>query len=443
MDKFKVLGGTKLRGEIKVSGAKNVAMKVVLASLLTEKPVVVHNIPMVSSVLMTVDLLKKLGVKVKAGHHHDLELCGKGVEKFEVPLDFGGLCRTATMVIGPLLTKFGKAVVPNPGGCRLGKRPIDRHIEGLRQMGAKITPKEGFFIASAKKLHGIRYKFSKNTHTGTESMILATVLAEGETVLENCAQEPEVDDLIRMLNLMGAKIRRSKPRTIVVAGVEKLDGVDFTIMPDRNEVVTFAIGAIASGGDVLVKGCDRHYLKAFLQKLDEIKAGWEPVSSDTTRFYHQGKLLPTAVETGPYPKFMTDWQAPWAILMTQAQGLSTIHETVYEDRFGYVKEMRKMGAKIDFYDPKVKNPKDFYNFNWSDRIAGNCQAIRIHGPAKLHNAVLEMTDLRAGATLVLGAIIASGESIIHGVNHIDRGYEKIEERLQKLGARIRRIRDEE
>lgn len=440
MDKFIISGGKKLSGEIKVSGAKNVAMKVILAGLLTSKPIFVANVPLISSVYGTAEIVKRLGVKVNIAPNHTLTIKGESVHDFRVPLDLGELYRTATMVVGPLLARFGRAVVPNPGGCRLGKRPIDRHIDGLKAMGAKISYREGFFYAECPRLHGTRYRFSSNTHTGTETLILAAVLATGETVLDNAAEEPEVDDLIQLLNIMGAKIRRIKRRTIVISGVRKLGGAEFEIMPDRNEVVTFAIGAIATQGDLIIEGTQRDYLKAFLSKLDEAKAGWEPISTDKTRFYRNKKLEPTQITTESYPGFMTDWQAPWALLMTQTNGVSTIHETIYEDRFGYVRELRKMGAEMDYFSPEVASPETFYNFNWSDRTDGE-QAIKINGPIKLHNAVLEVTDLRAGATLVLGAILAKGESVVYGVEHIDRGYEKIEERLKYLGASIKRVKE--
>lgn len=441
MDKLKIIGGNKLTGEIKVSGAKNVAMKVILAGLLTDEPIFVKNVPLISSVVGTAEMLKPLGLKTTFGSDHTMTINGENLKTHKISLELGQLYRTATMVLGPLLSRFGRGVVPNPGGCRIGKRPIDRHIEGLKAMGAKITYRDGFFYAQAEKLRGTRFKFTNNTHTGTETLILAAVLAEGETVLENAAAEPEIDNLIEILILMGAKIRRTNSRTIVIQGVTKLSGCEFTIMPDRNEVITFAIAAIATGGDIIVEDTQRHNLASFLNSLTNAHAGWEPISDNKTRFFAGNNLLSTDVVIEVYPGFMTDWQAPWALLMTQADGTSTIHETIYEDRFGYVSQLRKMGAEIDFYHPKVKNPPKFYNFNWSDRKKENCQAIKISAPVKLHNAIMEVTDLRAGITLVLAALIANGESVIRGIEHIERGYENIEERLQRLGGKIQRITD--
>lgn len=438
MEKFVVNGGQKLIGEVAVSGAKNVAMKVILTGLLTDQTVFVRNIPLISTVFGTADLVKTLGVKVNINNNHTMEISGRRINGYTIPLDLGGLYRTATMVMGPLLVRFGKAVVPNPGGCRLGKRPVERHIEGLKKMGAKIKYEDGYYIAKTNKLHGTKYRFENNTHTGTEALILAAVLAEGVTVLENAAAEPEVDDLIKLLVQMGANVNRVKDRTIVIDGVRKLNGTDYEIMPDRNEVVTFAIGAIASGGNVIVHGANREFLTEFLENLVKTGAGWESLDNTKMRFYFKNELIGRKITTSSYPGFMTDWQAPWALLMTQADGISHIHETIYENRFGFVSQLRKMGAAIDFYNPAVKNPEKFYNFNWSDRISNQFHAIKIRGKTILHNALLEVMDLRAGATIVLAAAIASGESIILGIEHIDRGYEKIENRLSSLGMKIKR-----
>lgn len=424
-----------MTGKVRVAGAKNVAMKVILACLLTDDELTIRNLPLISSVLGTLQIVTPLGVKFRfSGHTLKLRYTSTG--NFQVPLELGGLYRTAPMAMAPLLARFGKAVVPNPGGCRLGKRPINRHIEALKQMGAKISYRKGYFFGEGN-LTGTDISFKKNTHTGTETIILAAVLAKGKTVIENAAEEPEVDDLIRLLNQMGANIRRSG-RTITVSGVKKLHATDFTIMPDRNEVVTYAVGALVTGGDIIVEGTDRNYLKSFLDSLDEVGAGWEPVSQNSTRFFRLNKLKFTDIMTGPHPGFMTDWQAPWAVLATQAQGVSEIHETVYESRFSYVGELKKMGAKITFFDPVVKNPQAFYNFNWKDRVRGYHQGIKISGPTLLHEAVLEITDLRAGATLVLAALAAKGKSVLHGVEHIDRGYENFDKQLKKLGANINR-----
>lgn len=440
MDKFIITGGKRIEGEIKVSGAKNVAMKVILAGLLTSDPIHVDNVPMISSVMGTADLVKYIGVKVKFSDSHSMVIQGNGLSKNTIPLELGGLYRTATMVLGPLLHIFGKAVVPNPGGCRLGLRPIDWHIQGLKKMGAKISYDQGFFYASCNRLKGVKFKFPKNSHTGTETLILAAVNAEGETILENASQEPEVDDLIKLLNLMGAKIKRIKNRNLVISGVKKLTGADFRIMPDRNETVTFAILAITSKGKILVKGAQKDQLKSFLTNLDHVGAPYKIIDAENIQFQPAKKIKSSDITTLPHPGFMTDWQAPWSVLMTQAKGRSVLHETIFENRFTYVNELTKMGAEITPFQPKIHNPKKFYNFSFSNGHMLS-QGIKINGPTPLHEAILNVSDLRAGATLVLAAAIAQGTSIIHGIDHIDRGYEKIENRLIKLGIPIKRQTD--
>lgn len=441
MDKFIIKGGSPIKGEIKVSGAKNVAMKVILAGLLTGEKIKINNVPLITSVYGTAELVGKLGVKAEIKENHTMEIDGSNLNSHTIPLDLGGQFRTATMVIGPLLNRFGKAVVPNPGGCRLGKRPVDWHIKGLIKMGASIVYKDGFFVAKAAKLKGTSFRFPKNSHTGTETLILAAVNAQGETVIENASVEPEVIDLINFLNYMGAKIRKTGQRTIVVSGVRKLKGVEYAIMPDRNEAVTFAALALASGGDLVVDGARQDDIKAFLNALHKSCIKYQVIDGNRMRFKWSSGILNSDIVTAPHPGFMTDWQSAWALLMTQAKGESTIHETIFEDRFGYVGELNKMGAKIEAYKPHVKNPKDFYNFNWEDRKIGQMRAIRIKGKTPLHEGVLEMCDLRAGATLVLAASIARGESILYGTDHIDRGYEKIDLRLKKVGLNIQRIKE--
>lgn len=443
MDTFIITGHKPLTGEVRVSGAKNVALKLCVASLLTDKEIVIHNVPIITDVLLMLEILEHMGCTVRRDGH-TVTIVNTSLRSHDVPLDKGAHLRTSSMVIGPLLARYGEAKIPNPGGCRIGARPIDRHIDGLRQMGAAIDyrSQDGYFYATSSALHGVRYRFPKNSHTGTETMILAAVLAKGTTVLENAAEEVEIDDLIAFVNLMGAKVRRTKSREIVIDGVNSLHGATYTIMPDRNEEVTFAIAAAVTGGDIVVHDSQRQNLPSFIDACVRAGVTIEQVDKKTTRYVRKGSIHPMDIATAPYPGFMTDWQAPWAVLMTQADGVSTVHETIFESRFSYVSQLKKMGASIDFFDPPVENPKAYYNFNWKDRIAGYHHAIRINGPSTLHNAILDIDDLRAGATLVLGALAAQGESYIHGVDQIDRGYECIEEKLQSLGAHITRIKED-
>ncbi len=443
MDTFIVNGGIPLHGEIAIAGAKNVALKAIVAALLTDDEIVIRNVPAINDVLLMLEVVASLG-RVTEFEDHVVRIKPNGHHSSVVPLEIGARLRTSSMVLGPLLVRYGTARIPNPGGCRIGARPIDRHIEGLQKMGASVNyhPEDGFFHAKAKKLKGVHYTFPKNTHTGTETLILAAVLAEGQTVLQNSAAEIEIDDLIALLNQMGASIHRTTDREIVIQGVSRLHGTEYEIMPDRNEEVTLAIAAAITQGSLTLTNSRREYLPAFLEFFEKAGGKIKEIDEKTTEYSRGEKLLPTDVVTYPYPGFMTDWQAPWAVLMTQADGTSTIHETVFESRFSYVKELEKMGAGIKFFDPEIPNPEKFYNFNWNDRVPENHQAIEIKGPTKLHNAILNITDLRAGATLVLAALAAKGESYVHGVEQIDRGYETIEKKLTSVGAKIVRVKEE-
>ncbi len=438
MDEFVVDGGVPLKGEVETSGAKNMVLPAMVAGLLTQEEVKLENIPLISDLTLMVKIARDLGADISL-NDHSLTIKAADFKKHKIPLETAAKLRTSFMMIVPLLARLGKAEIPNPGGCRIGARPIGRPIEGLETLGAHITYNslDGYFHATLRKFVGRSFKFEKNTHTGTEMLILAAVLASGQTILDNAAQEPEVDDLVRLLNEMGARIKRVKPRTIIIDGVKKLSGTTYKIMPDRNEAVTFAIAALVTKGDVFVKGTQRENLKAFLEKLDEAGAGWEPDHLGT-RFFYRGPISGVNIKTAPYPGFMTDWQAPWTLLMTQAKGESQVCETVYENRFQYVDELVKMGAKISLFNPKVTTPESFYNFDLADERDEYRHAAKILGPTPLHNAVLTIPDLRAGATLVLAALAARGKSYLAGTHHIDRGYENFAGRLKILGAKVRR-----
>jgi len=443
MDRFIVNGGRKLAGEVKVSGAKNMALKAIVAACLTSEEVEIENIPLISDLFVMTDIACEIGGRVEV-LDHTIYIEMAEFSKHEIALERAAETRTSAMFMAPLLARAGEAIIPNPGGCRIGSRPIDRTIEGLEKMGVKVEYRsdDGFFhMKAANGLSGIDYTFKKSTHTGTETLLMAAVLAKGTTILRNAAQEPEIDELIDLLGLMGAKIKKLDPRTIEITGVEKLSGAKFKVGPDRNEVVTLAIAAIITDGDVTIRDIGKCDLSAFLQKMEEAGVGIEKRGNDI-RFYYKGQIKAVDMETTPYPGFMTDWQAPWAVLMTQANGQSIIHERVYESRFSYVEQLRKMGADIQLFNPEVVNPEDFYNFNIEDDKKSNKHAAKITGPTKLHNGVVRITDLRAGATLVLAAVAAKGQSVILEIQHLDRGYEKFENRLNSLGADIRRVSNE-
>ncbi|OGH13866.1 MAG: UDP-N-acetylglucosamine 1-carboxyvinyltransferase [Candidatus Levybacteria bacterium RIFCSPHIGHO2_01_FULL_38_26] len=443
MEKLVINGGKRLKGTISVSGAKNVALKTLVAACLTDEEVIIENVPLISDFMVMVSIIRSLGGAVKI-NDHTAYIQVKKLKLKKISLEESAKIRTSAMLVAPMLGRLGEAIIPNPGGCRIGARPIDRTIEGLKAMGAETSynSDDGYFYIRSnglEKKRTISYRFSKSTHTGTETLIMAAVLLPKKTVLENAAEEPEIDELIAILNKMGAKIERVKKRTIVINGVEKLRGARFKIGSDRNEIVTFAAAAIVTRGDVFIRNANNIDLKSFLEKLKKARAGYE-IKKNGIRFYYRDPLKSTDIQTGIYPGFMTDWQGPWSILMTQADGVSTVHETVYENRFGYVKELKKMGADVSLFNPKIENPSKTYNFNLRDDSKEYYHALKVYGPTKLHNAVVEISDLRAGATLVLAALLAPLKSTIFGVEHLDRGYEKFEERLNSLGASIKRVK---
>jgi UDP-N-acetylglucosamine 1-carboxyvinyltransferase len=312
---------------------------------------------------------------------------------------------------------------------------LDRHLAGLVAMGADVDQSRNEITVRGCNLKGTRYRFPKNTHTGTETLILVAARAPGRTILENAAQEPEIDDLITMLNGLGAEIHRVEPRTIVIDGVDELQGATHEVMSDRNEVVSFACMALATKGDVWIDPVQPQHIEAFLEQLDKMGAGFE-VQGSSVHVWYTGPLKPTQVMTAPHPGFMTDWQPLLTTLMTQAEGTSVIHETVFEQRFGYVEELRDMGANIELFNPPVERPDEFYNFNLEDDRPAYRHAARIHGLTPLHGMEAVVTDVRAGATLVQAALTAQGESMLSGIEHIERGYDDLDQRLRKLGARI-------
>lgn len=441
MKKYIVQGGSELSGEVVIAGAKNVALKAIVAACLTNEKVILENVPEISDVHYMLEMVKNFGgeVEKKAG---SISIQVREIRNIRLPLETAVKMRTSSLFFAPFIVRCGKAEIPNPGGDKIGARRIDMHIEGLEKLGVDIIGSEdGYFYANVKALQGAKYRFKKNTHTGTEQMILAAVMAKGTTILENAAQEPEVDELIELLNQMGAKIKRTYKRTIEINGVSKLKGTHFLIKPDRNESVTFAIASALTGGKIWLKNVEIEVLESFINEFKKAGGDVEKNEDGLLRFYIKEKINPTNIKTEIYPGFMTDWQGPWCVLMTQAEGESVIHETIYEDRFQYVHELKKMDAQIELFNPEIKNPREFYNFNYDDCTPETRHAIRIQGKTKLNNAVLTMTDLRAGATLVLASLIARGESIIYGVEQIERGYERFDERLKKLGANVKYVEE--
>src|SRR5438094_2788575 len=419
MDKFVIRGGNPLLGTIRVSGAKNAALPAMAAALLTEKPVILENIPQVRDIETTRKLLAAMGAEVELGYgraQHRTTICARNLTSPEASYELVKQMRASSLVLGPLVARCGRARVSLPGGCAIGARPIDLHIKGLEQLGAKITQDHGYIEAAASRLKGAEIVFDKITVTGTEDLLMAASLADGETVMQNCAREPEVADLAELLNKMGAHIEGAGTPTIRVKGVSKLHGARHRIIPDRIEAATFIIAGALTGGDLNVAGCDPRHFMALLQKLGEVGVK-TAYTADAVRVMGDVPLNSADMNTEEYPGFPTDMQAQYMVLATQAQGTSVITENIFENRFMHAQELVRMGANI--------------------KIEGRRAVVR--GKTALSAAATLASDLRASASLVLAARVADGRTIIDRVYHIDRGYERIEEKLRGVGAQMKRI----
>jgi len=419
MDKLVIRGGNPLLGTIRVSGAKNAALPAMAAAILTEEPVILENIPKVRDIETTRKLLAGMGAEVELGYgraQHRTTICCRDLASPEASYELVKTMRASTLVLGPLVARCGRARISLPGGCAIGARPIDLHIKGLQRLGAVITQKHGFVEARADRLRGAEVVFDKITVTGTEDLLMAAVLAEGETIMLNCAREPEVADLADLLNKMGAHIEGAGTSTIRVKGISKLHGAKHRIIPDRIEAGTFIIAGALTGGDLNVAGCDPRHFMALLQKLGEVGVK-TAYTADAVRVMGDVPLNSADMNTEEYPGFPTDMQAQYMVLATQAQGTSVITENIFENRFMHAQELVRMGANI--------------------KIEGSRAVVR--GRSPLSAAAVLASDLRASASLVLAALVADGETIIDRVYHIDRGYEHIEEKLRSVGAQIRRI----
>ena len=419
MDKFVIRGGNPLTGTVRISGAKNAALPAMAAALLTEEPVILENIPQVRDIETERKLLVAMGADVELGYgraQHRTTICCRNLVNAEASYELVKTMRASTLVLGPLVARMGHARVSLPGGCAIGARPIDLHIKGLEQLGAVISQEHGYIEAQAERLKGAHIRFERITVTGTEDLLMAATLAEGETVLENCACEPEVADVASLLNKMGARIEGAGTPTIRVQGVERLRGARHRIVPDRIEAGTFIIAAALTGGDLSVSSCEPRHLDALLQKLEECGVQVS-ATGDSVRVSGNGRPKGADVATQEYPGFPTDMQAQYMALATQAEGTSVVTENIFENRFMHAQELVRMGADI--------------------RIEGHRAVVR--GRTALSGAAVQASDLRASASLVLAALVAEGETIIDRVYHIDRGYERIEEKLRGVGAQIRRI----
>ncbi len=419
MDKLIIKGGNVLDGEIRISGAKNAVLPIMAATLLADSPVVIRNIPHLHDVTTTMELLGHMGVHLTVNEKMDIEVDTRSINSLYAPYELVRTMRSSILVLGPMLSRFGRADVSLPGGCAIGSRPVNLHIKGLQAMGADIRVENGYIKARVDRLKGARLVMDIVTVTGTENLMMAASLAEGTTIIENAAREPEVTDLAQCLNAMGAKISGAGTDTITIEGVERLAGTEYRVLPDRIETGTYLVAAAITGGRVRVKDVRPDTMDAVLQTLREAGAEIE-VGEDWIELDMQGRR-PAAVNvhTAPYPAFPTDMQAQFTALNAVAEGAGTITETVFENRFMHVQEMQRMGASI--------------------LLEGNTAISS--GVAQLAGAPVMATDLRASASLVLAGLVADGETVINRIYHIDRGYERIEEKLAQLGADIRRVPD--
>lgn len=437
MPKFIITGHQHLYGSVRVGGAKNASYKLMIAAGLGDTPSRLLNFSHILDVELVASIIKGVGGRAETVGERTYMIDGSGINVDTVSTDLAHTSRSTPLFIPVLLHRCGRAVVPHPGGDKIGRRPLDRHFDGLKALGATIELGEQI-VVTAKELIGTTYTFEKNTHTGTELLLMAAVCAKGTTILENAAEESEIDDLIMFLNSMGGRIERVTPRTLKIEGVEKLHGAIHKIMPDQNQVVSFACAALATGGDVIVENARPDDLESFLHALDQIGAGYE-IGSYGIRFYVKQPLRATNIETAIHPGFKTDWQPLWTIMMTQATGTSIVHETVYEDRFGYTSSLNQMGATIELFSPEVNDPNTLYNFDVTPETLAKPHAIKIPGPTALQGGTFHVKDLREGATLMIAGLVASGQTVLEDPgNQIDRGYERLDEQLRSLGATIAR-----
>jgi len=419
LDKLLISGGVPLDGEVRISGAKNAALPVVIASLLTDQPLVVHNIPHLQDITTTLELLGHLGVRVQVDDRFAVEVNAAQLTSRRAPYELVRTLRASVLVLGPLLARFGEAEVSLPGGCAIGSRPVDLHIKGFEMMGAEVSVEEGYIKArvAGRRLSGAKIVFDTVTVTGTENLMMAATLAQGTTILENAAREPEVVDLAHCLVKMGARIHGAGTGLIEIEGVDRLAGAEHTVIPDRIEAGTYLAAAAATGGRVRLRGIDARLLEAVLGKLTEMGASVS-IETDTVQLHMKtGRVRAADLRTQPFPGFPTDMQAQFILLNAIATGAATVTETVFENRFMHVQELQRMGADIE--------------------LRGHTALVR--GVEALSGAQVMATDLRASACLVLAGLVAEGQTVVDRIYHIDRGYDCIEEKLAQCGARIRRM----
>ena len=417
MDKLSIVGGKRLSGSVRIAGAKNSALPILASGLLASEPVTIKNLPHLHDVTTMIELLGRMGVSMLVGDKLSVEIDPRTINSCVAPYELVKTMRASILVLGPLVARYGEARVSLPGGCAIGSRPVDLHIKGLEAMGATVTVEDGYIHAVADRLQGAHIFFDTVTVTGTENILMAAALAEGETIIDNAAKEPEVVDLAECLIAMGAKITGHGTDTIRVQGVERLHGCTYHVLPDRIETGTYLVAAAVTGGDIIVKDTRPDILEAVLVKLEEAGADIETGDDWIKLDMHGQRPKAVNIKTAPYPAFPTDMQAQFSALNAVAEGSGRITETIFENRFMHIDEMARMGAKVT--------------------IEGN--TVIHEGIECLQAAPVMATDLRASASLVIAALVAEGETVIDRIYHIDRGYDCIEEKMGALGARIKRV----
>lgn len=431
--RYLIAGGTPLHGEVVISGAKNAVTKMMIASLLTSDSCVLQNVPLLGDLYLTMKMCQSIGAQVHLDGH-TLTIGTQDVCKSDISTDVGGLNRIAVMIIGPILHRGGEVSIPRPGGDHIGPRPINFHIQGLRQMGAEIVEQDDRYHCTARDgLHGTMIKLPFPSVMATENFLITASLARGVTIIENAATEPEIIDLIKFLQKMGAIIELKVDRRIVIEGVDRLRGARHTLLSDRNEAVSLAIAAYLTKGDIYLHRAQQDTLLTFLNTLSKMKLRFE-VDDNGIRFIGDEKRPPAiALETDVHPGFMTDWQQPFTILLTQVDGMSVVHETIYEDRFGYTQALQHMGAHIGLYTKCLGEVPCRFR---EQQFLHSCV---VRGPTPLHGTRLDIPDIRAGFSYILAALCAEGTSEVYGIEHIERGYEGLDMKLRTLGAHIERV----
>ncbi|MFA6518846.1 MAG: UDP-N-acetylglucosamine 1-carboxyvinyltransferase [Candidatus Shapirobacteria bacterium] len=441
MSQYQIIGGNPLKGEVSIRGAKNASFKQIIASMLTKDTVHLTNVPSISDVHLTQSIAQSLGSQIKQVGLHGLEITTKKITSSIVPSGTGEKSRSSFMFAPPLLLRTGKAVVPTPGGDKLGARPLDRLFDCYKSMGIDVDVTNSSIAFKTSGIKATHYIFPQPSHTVTEVVIMTASLAKGDTVIENSAREPEIDDLIDMLNSMGAKIQRDPKNlsTIYITGVSSLHQTEHQIIADRNESVTFACATLATKGSINILRVDPKIINTFLDTITAM--GAEVVRGrDEVTISWVGPLKACDIETSPEPGFMTDWQALFSLVLTQAVGSSSVIERVFPSRFQHIATLNQMGAKTKFFNPTPEDPAKYYHFNLDTDKPEYFHGVKIYGPTKLKPINLTVSDLRAGATATLAALTAVGKSTIQGVEFIERGYENLADRLRSLGAQITYIK---